>query len=141
MENKSTTSSSVNINGSMNSTDFASVLTLEPPLYIVLTSTLLYVLIFLIGILGNILVTIVITFSHSMKTTVNMYLMNLCVADILVIIVCMPTALADIFTKEVWYFGETMCKYFFKLQYPINLVDMLHYKFSIFQTFNNNLTL
>lgn len=83
----------------------------EPPLYIVLTSTLLYSLIFVIGILGNILVVIVILLSRSMKTTVNMYLMNLCFADVLVIIVCMPTALADIFTKEVWYFGRWMCKY------------------------------
>ncbi|XP_060559278.1 neuromedin-U receptor 2-like [Ruditapes philippinarum] len=110
MENISLALSMEHFNDSNNNTDNSSDIPPEPPLYIVLTSTLLYVLIFLVGILGNILVIIVITFSHSMKTTVNMYLMNLCVADILVIIVCMPTALADIFTKEVWYFGEAMCK-------------------------------
>lgn len=83
---------------------------LSPPLYIVLTSTILYCLIFLIGVAGNIMVIIVIIGSRSMKTTVNKYLLNLCIADVLVIIVCMPTALADIYTKEVWYFGEVMCK-------------------------------
>jgi hypothetical protein len=83
----------------------------EPPLYIVFISTLLYSLIFLVGIIGNILVVVVIVFSRTMKSPVNMYLMNLCVADVLVIVVCMPTALADIYTKEVWYFGAFMCKY------------------------------
>ena len=84
--------------------------TIEPPSYIVFTATILYCLIFLVGVAGNILVIVVIISSRSMKTTVNKYLLNLCIADLMVILVCMPTALADIFTKEVWYFGEFMCK-------------------------------
>lgn len=83
---------------------------IEPPMYIVVTSTLLYCVIFLVGVVGNLLVIIVIVYGRSMRTSVNMYLANLCVADVLVILVCMPTALADIFTKEIWYFGEFMCK-------------------------------
>lgn len=97
----------------MNESDEADNDALEPPFYIVFTSTLLYCLIFLIGVLGNILVVVVITLSRSMKTTVNKYLLNLCVADLLVIIICMPTALTDIYTTEVWYFGEFMCKYIY----------------------------
>ena len=84
--------------------------TVRPPSYIVYTATVLYCLIFLVGIIGNILVITVLSSTRSMKTTVNKYLLNLCVADLMVIFVCMPTALADIFTKEVWYFGEFMCK-------------------------------
>ena len=82
----------------------------SPPGYIVISSTILYTIIFWVGIVGNILVVVVISCSRRMKTTVNMYLLNLCIADTLVIMVCMPTALADIFTKEVWLFGEFMCK-------------------------------
>ncbi|KAH3737680.1 hypothetical protein DPMN_044273 [Dreissena polymorpha] len=82
----------------------------SPPGYIVISFTILYTIIFLVGIVGNILVVVVISCSRRMKTTVNMYLLNLCIADTLVIMVCMPTALADIFTKEVWLFGEFMCK-------------------------------
>ncbi|KAH3735295.1 hypothetical protein DPMN_041760 [Dreissena polymorpha] len=85
----------------------------SPPMYIVVVSTLLYSIIFLFGIVGNILVVVVISCNRRMKTTVNMYLINLCIADMLVILVCMPTALVDIFTKEVWYFGGTMCTYFY----------------------------
>ena len=84
--------------------------TIEAPSYIVFTATILYCLIFLVGVAGNILVIVVIISSRSMKTTVNKYLLNLCIADLMVILVCMPTALGDIFTKEVWYFGEFMCK-------------------------------
>jgi hypothetical protein len=84
--------------------------TIEPPSYIVFTATILYCMIFLVGVVGNILVITVIISSRKMKTTVNKYLLNLCIADVMVILICMPTALADIFTKEVWYFGEFMCK-------------------------------
>lgn len=81
------------------------------PAYIVVISSILYVLIFVIGILGNIVVIIVVMWNRNMKTAVNVYLINLCVADILVLIVCMPTALVDLYSKDEWYFGEAMCKY------------------------------
>ena len=82
----------------------------EAPTYIVITATLFYVMIFLVGIFGNFLVIMVVCLSPTMKTSVNMWVINLCVADILVLLVCMPTALAEIYTKEAWYFGPFMCK-------------------------------
>ena len=82
----------------------------EAPSYIVVTATIFYVMIFLVGIFGNLLVIAVVCLSTAMKTSVNMYVINLCVADILVLLVCMPTALAEIYTKEAWYFGPLMCK-------------------------------
>ncbi|XP_052238375.1 thyrotropin-releasing hormone receptor-like [Dreissena polymorpha] len=81
----------------------------SPPEYIVISSSIFYAIIFIVGIVGNILVVVVISCSRRMKTTVNKYLVNLCIADMLVILVCMPTALVDIFTKEVWVFDEFMC--------------------------------
>lgn len=83
----------------------------EFPRYIQVTSTIFYVFIFLLGILGNLLVIVVVCMNRNMKTSVNIYLMNLCVADLLVLIVCMPTALADVYARDVWYFGSLMCKY------------------------------
>ncbi|KAH3735249.1 hypothetical protein DPMN_048752 [Dreissena polymorpha] len=87
----------------------------SPPEYIVISSSIFYAIIFIVGIVGNILVVVVISCSRRMKTTVNKYLVNLCIADMLVILVCMPTALVDIFTKEVWVFDEFMCKCCFTL--------------------------
>lgn len=87
------------------------VVTPEFPRSFVVTSTIFFIVIFLLGILGNVLVISVVCFNRNMKTAVNLYLLNLCVADILVLTICMPTALAEIYTKDAWYFGEAMCKY------------------------------
>ena len=85
----------------------------EFPKGFTVTATIFFAMIFLLGIVGNVLVISVVCFNKNMKTSVNMYLLNLCVADILVLTICMPTALADIYTRTAWYFGEAMCKLFF----------------------------
>jgi len=89
----------------------------EFPQYLVITWTVFYVLIFIIGILGNGIVILVVLLNRNMRTSVNMFIINLCVADLLVLTVCMPTALVDVYAKDAWYFGEAMCKYFLDL-YP-----------------------
>ena len=75
------------------------------------TATVFFAAIFLLGVLGNMLVISVVCFNKNMKSSVNMYLLNLCVADILVLTICMPTTLADIYTKTAWHFGGVMCKH------------------------------
>lgn len=80
------------------------------PMYIVFTATIFYVLIFVLGVSGNVIVVTVVSLVRAMKTTMNIYLVNLCIADLLVLVLCMPTALAEIFTMEAWLFGEIMCK-------------------------------
>ena len=101
-----------NVSEAMDSMDSTTTdtITPSPPEYISLTYTFLYCAIFLVGVVGNLTVILVITCSRRLKTAVNMYLVNLCVADLLVLLLCMPTALSDIFTKEAWYFGSFMCK-------------------------------
>ena len=85
--------------------------TLPPlPNTLTITCTVLYGVIFFVGILGNFVVIYVIKWTKRMQSTVNMYLVNLCVADLLVMVVCMPTALVDIFTRQTWWFGDFMCE-------------------------------
>ncbi|XP_046576866.1 gastrin/cholecystokinin type B receptor-like [Haliotis rubra] len=81
----------------------------EMPLYILVTSTLLYVIIFLTGTIGNSVVAAVVGLRQDMRTSTNLFLVNLAVADLMVITVCMPTALVDIYAKDIWHFGATMC--------------------------------
>ncbi|XP_052781548.1 pyrokinin-1 receptor-like [Mya arenaria] len=95
------------------------------PMYIMISATVLYSVIFLVGVLGNLLVVLVITCSRRMKTAVNVYLVNLCVADLLVIIICMPTALVDLFAKEVWYFGPVLCKLVPFIEYSVANASIL----------------
>ncbi len=82
----------------------------EAPLYIVLCVSILYIAIFIVGTTGNILVVLVVCRTHEMRNTTNFFLVNLSVADLLVILVCMPSAFVDIYSKEVWYLGPVMCK-------------------------------
>jgi len=75
----------------------------------------IYAVIFTVGLCGNILVIATIAWSRHLQTAVNAYLVNLCVADLLLLVICMPTAVVDIFAQTVWYFGPVMCKYMFGL--------------------------
>ena len=83
----------------------------EPPALLLVTVTIMYVAIFVLGILGNIVVIAVVWYGRNIRCSVNMYLVNLCVADLLLLLICMPPALVELHAKDVWYFGEFLCKY------------------------------
>ena len=83
----------------------------ETPLYIKILITTLYVLIFTLGICGNVLVTIVISRNRELRNSTNYFLFNLSAADIMVLVVTMPTALMEVHTNGKWYLGEDMCEY------------------------------
>ena len=83
------------------------------PLYIHVLFSLLYGIIFFLGVGGNILVIYVILHSKSMHSPTNYLLLNLALSDFLVILICLPTAFVDIFSKDAWYLGAFMCKYYF----------------------------
>ena len=70
--------------------------------------SLLYISVFIVGTIGNVLVVLVVFRTHEMRNTTNFFLVNLSVADLLVILVCMPSAFVDIFSKEVWYLGPVI---------------------------------
>ncbi|XP_052798373.1 orexin receptor type 2-like isoform X3 [Mya arenaria] len=68
-----------------------------------------YIVVFLIGLLGNVLVCCVIWQNHSMRTVTNIFIVNLSIADIAVIVMCLPlTLLVDI--TETWFLGTVICK-------------------------------
>ncbi len=63
---------------------------------------------FVLGLIGNSLVLIGIGLNKGMQTPTNLLIFNLAVADILFIIVCIPTTLFSIFGR--WPFTEYGCK-------------------------------
>ncbi|XP_057326555.1 orexin/Hypocretin receptor type 1-like isoform X1 [Microplitis mediator] len=69
----------------------------------------MHITVFIAGILGNSLVCIAVYRNRSMRTVTNYFLVNLAVADLMVIIFCLPsTVIWDV--TETWLLGETLCK-------------------------------
>ncbi|CAK9821037.1 Orexin receptor type 2 [Anthophora plagiata] len=65
--------------------------------------------IFVVGLMGNALVCIAVYRNHTMRTVTNYFIVNLAVADFLVLLLCLPfTVLWDI--TETWFLGLTLCK-------------------------------
>lgn len=86
----------------------------EFPYFIRVTSTLLCGFILLIGIIGNILVPVVVWRNKDLRSSTNIFLINLSLADLLILLVCMPPVLIELHSKpEVWVLGAAMCKSFF----------------------------
>ena len=91
----------------------------DPPMYIYICVTVFYSLIFTFGVLGNILVLVVVYRNRDMRNSTNMFLVNLSLADLMVLLVCMPLALMEFYTKDVWYLGEGMCEYMISFSYIV----------------------
>ncbi|RNA08364.1 growth hormone secretagogue receptor type 1 isoform X2 [Brachionus plicatilis] len=82
----------------------------DVPFYTIAVSIFMYSLIFMVGFFGNSLVIIVAYLNRTNQHSTHYCLVNLSIADLLLIIVCMPSAILDLFSKEVWYFGKFFCK-------------------------------
>lgn len=97
---------SISIDRMDNETSFP----LDIPLHVILFGTMSYGLVFLIGVCGNLLVLVVLFKNRELRTTTNYFLANLSGADLMTLFVCVPSALHDLYAKERWYLGRTMCK-------------------------------
>ncbi|KAG6460179.1 hypothetical protein O3G_MSEX011817 [Manduca sexta] len=78
-------------------------------LYIVLPITIIYTLIFITGVMGNIFTCIVIVRNKSMHTATNYYLFSLAMSDLLLLISGMPQEIYSIWSKWPYVFGHTFC--------------------------------
>lgn len=73
--------------------------------------TIVYVLVFLSGLIGNLIVLYVILKNNDLKHCTNYFFANLSAADVFVLIFCVPTAIHDIWAKDQWYMGKFFCKF------------------------------
>ncbi|CAL1682863.1 unnamed protein product [Lasius platythorax] len=66
-------------------------------------------IVFVIGLIGNALVCMAVYRNHSMRTVTNYFIVNLAVADLLVLLICLPpSVLWDV--TETWFLGLKLCK-------------------------------
>ncbi|CAL7934091.1 unnamed protein product [Xylocopa violacea] len=79
------------------------------PLYIVLPITVIYAVIFLTGLVGNVSTCVVIARNKSMHTATNYYLFSLAVSDLLLLISGLPPEMYYIWSHFPYVFGEAFC--------------------------------
>uniref|UniRef100_A0A8K9XUK3 Neuromedin U receptor 3 n=1 Tax=Oncorhynchus mykiss TaxID=8022 RepID=A0A8K9XUK3_ONCMY len=75
--------------------------------------SLVYLLIFLLGVSGNLLTCTVISKHKKMCTPTNLYLFSLAVSDLLVLFFGMPLEIYDLWQNYPFPFGEGVC--YFKI--------------------------
>lgn len=64
-----------------------------------------YLIVFIVGLVGNCFVIAVVYRSPRMRTVTNFFIVNLAVADILVIVFCLPaTLMSNIFVRKYFVF-------------------------------------
>ena len=109
MSNSSDVGNLNRTNGSLETTysDF-----IELPKYLFVYMTTINVIVFIVGICGNLLVIAVVCQVRAMRNSTNYFLFTLSIADLCVLLVCQPVAIMEFYAKERWYIGEAMCKIF-----------------------------
>ena len=65
-------------------------------------------LVVFVGFFGNLLVVLVVTFNRQMRNTTNLLIMNLAIADILFIVLCVPLTAAAYAVPHNWPFGDPL---------------------------------
>lgn len=95
------------------------------PDYLAAYVTILNVLIFSVGVFGNTLVIAAVCKVREMRDPTNYFLFTLSIADLLVLLICQPVAIMELYSKDRWFIGEFMCKFFFTC-FPYFIFMYLH---------------
>ncbi|XP_074520807.1 cholecystokinin receptor-like [Halichoeres trimaculatus] len=88
---------------------------------------LLYVLIFLLSVFGNLLIIIVLMMNKRMRTVTNCFLLSLALSDLMMAIFCMPFTLIPNILED-FIFGAAMCKaisYFMGISVSISTFSLV----------------
>jgi hypothetical protein len=81
----------------------------RPEFVKLVTITIIYCVIFITGLVGNVCTCIVIARNQYMHTATTYYLFNLACADILVLVLGLPQETYTLWSAYPWIFGEPYC--------------------------------
>ena len=84
--------------------------------------SIVYGLIFLFGIVANLVVVFVYIFKEGLTKIRNYFFISLSISDILVLIVCIPIIISELFSSE-WVFGIVYCKLYYFTEYYVTSVS------------------
>ncbi|RWS30327.1 neuropeptide GPCR A6b-like protein [Leptotrombidium deliense] len=81
------------------------------PISLRVIATLICVFLLVIGCIGNAMIPFVVLRNKDLRNSTNIFLINLSVADLLLLSFCAPTSLIELNSRpEVWFLGEFMCQ-------------------------------
>ncbi len=75
-----------------------------------------YLSIFIIGLLSNFIVIFVFALKKGFYQYSNYFFINLSFSDVLVLLFCVPIAIADLFYPDDWQFGSFYCEDHIKIK-------------------------
>ncbi|XP_066957823.1 growth hormone secretagogue receptor type 1-like [Macrobrachium rosenbergii] len=80
-----------------------------------------------VGLVGNILVPVVVMKDRDLRaTSTSVFIMNLVVADLLVLIICLPALLSELYAPPaIWVLPESMCKVVPYIEFTVAHASML----------------
>ncbi|XP_062604246.1 substance-P receptor-like isoform X2 [Saccostrea cucullata] len=81
----------------------------EVPLWEILVKSIIYGIITILSLIGNVLIIVIVMNNKTMKTVTNYYIVNLAVADLMVTLTCTWVTVVDNLT-EGWTLGAFFCK-------------------------------
>jgi allatostatin receptor len=64
---------------------------------------------FVVGIIGNSLVLLTILLKKQMRSTTNILILNLAIAELMFIMLCVPFTGLN-YVLSVWHFGDIICR-------------------------------
>ncbi|KAK7083877.1 hypothetical protein SK128_017166 [Halocaridina rubra] len=84
-------------------------------------------LLLLVGLVGNLMVPLVVAKDRELRVaTTSVFIVNLVVADLLVLIICMPTLLSELFAPpSIWILPESMCKFVPYVEFTVAHASLL----------------
>lgn len=96
---------------------------------------LLYSLIFLLSVFGNLLIIVVLVANKRMRTVTNSFLLSLAISDLMMAVFCMPFTLIPNLLED-FIFGAAMCKI---VAYLMGKMDCHFFKCTGFKHYSLNL--
>ena len=94
-------------NNDSNNSNFSNLVTFSESLVL----TLIFGSFFMLGTFANIIVILVYIINKDFKNHTNYFFISLSISDLLVLLICIPVTVNDLWSPNVWYFGMIYCKF------------------------------
>ncbi|NXG56185.1 GHSR protein, partial [Hemiprocne comata] len=93
--------------------------------HILVPVTIISILLFFVGVSGNLMTIVIFRHSPEMRTTVNMYLSSMALSDTLIFL-GLPSDLYHLWKYKPYVFGDFLCKFFIYLSETCTSSAILH---------------